>query len=63
MYNLSKGVIEKGLAKGRAEGIMESTLSSIRNLMQNMGISVEQAMQLLGIPESDRPKYSGMLSS
>lgn len=45
--------------KGRAEGILES----IKNLMQNMGIPVEQAMNLLGIPDADQPKYISLLAN
>ena len=40
MCNLSKGVEEKGIAKGMTTGI----LSSIKNLMETMGLTIEQAM-------------------
>jgi hypothetical protein len=39
MCNLSKGVEEKGITKG--------ILASIRNLMESMSWSAEQAMMLL----------------
>ncbi len=58
--------IAKGRAEGRAEGIArgiaENTLSSIRTLMKNMGISVEQAMKLLEVPEAEQSKYRRLLS-
>jgi len=57
MCNLSQGVEEKGRIKGRAEGI----LSSIRSLMANTGWTLEKAMEALGIPEADRPKYVNLL--
>ncbi len=62
MCNLSEGVMERGIARGRAEGIAENTLSSIRTLMKNMGISVEQAMKLLEVPEAEQSKYRKLLS-
>ena len=49
MCNLSKGVEEKGIQKG--------ILLSIRNLMETMGWSVEQAMEGLKIPEEEKRKY------
>ncbi len=57
MCNLSKGVEEKGRAKGMADGI----LASIKNLVKNMGVSVEQAMSVLEIPEAERQKYMELL--
>ena len=53
MCNLSKGVEEKGIQKG--------ILLSIRNLMETMGSSVEQAMESLKIPEEEKTKYSDEL--
>lgn len=65
MCNLSKGVMEKGLAKGRAEGraegITSGILSSIKNLMESLGLSVEQAMTALKIPEAEKQKYMDLL--
>ena len=67
MCNLSKGVREKGvaegMAKGRAEGIAENTLTSIKNLMETLGLSVDAAMAALKIPEADRPRYAKQLDS
>ena len=57
MCNLSKGVEEKGMAKGLTNGI----LTSIKNLVKNMGITVEQAMSVLEIPEAERQKYMDLL--
>ena len=49
MCDLSEGVEEKGIEKG--------ILLSIRNLMETMGWSVEQAMEVLKIPEEEKSKY------
>ena len=73
MCNLSKGVEEKGIAKGIAKGMTEGMakgmtegmtngiLASIKNLVKNMGISVEQAMTVLEIPEAERQNYRELL--
>ena len=57
MCNLSQGVRELGRAEGHAEGL----LASIRNLMANTGWSLEKAMEILGVPETDRSKYADLL--
>ena len=57
MCNLSKGVMEKGLEKGRAE----RALSDLRNLMETLGLTIEQAMTALKVPEDERQKYMDLL--
>ena len=53
MCNLSEGVRDLG----RAEGF----LASIRSLMANTGWPLEKAMEILGVPEIDRPIYADLL--
>lgn len=55
MCNFSKGVWEKGKFDG--------VLSSIKNLMKNTGWPVEQVMSMLGVPDTDRPKYLELLAN
>ena len=66
MCNLSEGVenrgIAKGLAKGRAEGRAEGVMDSLHNLMDSMGLTIEQAMAALKVSEEDRLKYQELLS-
>ena len=57
MCNLSKGVMEKGMAKGMTNGI----LSSIKSLMETMGMTIEQAMTALKVPEDEKQKYIDLL--
>ncbi len=45
----------------RKDGILEGTLSSIKNLMETLGLSIEAAMNALKIPEDERTKYANML--
>lgn len=73
MCNLSKGVEERGLAKGmerglaqgiergRAEGRTDGILSSLHSLMETLGLSAEQAMAALKIPEGERQKYLDLM--
>jgi len=53
MCNLSKGVEAKGMTNG--------ILASIKNLVKNLGMSVEQAMSVLEIPEAERQNYRDLL--
>ncbi|MCC8097380.1 MAG: hypothetical protein LIO44_02235, partial [Eubacterium sp.] len=51
----------EGREEGREEGVIKTTLSGIKNLMQNMKLTAEQAMQALSIPVSERDKYHSLL--
>ena len=57
MCNLSKGVRGKGVAEGMTNGI----LFSIKNLMETLGMTIEQAMAALKIPEAEKKKYKDLL--
>lgn len=54
--------MEKGLRLGRQEGlsqgVFETTKSSICNIMENFNVSMEEAMDVLQIPASERAKYA-----
>lgn len=74
MCNLSEGVWQKGLAEGRSLGLVEgkslglvegkeeATLLSIKNLMDSVQWTVEQAMDALKISDPDREKYTALIS-
>ena len=73
MCNLSKGVEERGIARGLAQGLERGlaqglergletgTLNAIRNLMETMKLTAEQAMEALKVPGAEKVKYAGML--
>lgn len=65
MCNLSKGVEERGIARGLAQGLERGletgTLNAIRNLMETMKLTAEQAMEALKVPEAEKVKYAEML--
>lgn len=47
----------------RAEGRAEGTLRSLRKMIMNLGLSLEQAMAALEVPEADRPAYQKQLGA
>ena len=57
MCNLSEGIEQRGIQKGRLEGQLETRQESIQNLMRNLKFSIEQAMTALGIPETEWETY------
>lgn len=64
--NLSKGVEEKGIAIGMERGLkagMEAgKLQDIKNLMDTLKLTAEQAMAALKVPENEWLKYAGKLN-
>lgn len=62
MCNLSKGIEEKGIEKGIEKGYEAAELQNIKNLMQKLKMTAEQAMDMLDIASDKRVKYSSMLS-
>ena len=54
---------EEGIAKGREEGREDNLLSNLRNLMHNMRLTAEQAMDALSVPEENRSKYLAVLTA
>ena len=59
-YWFEKGM-EEGIAKGMEIGRAESTLLCIKNLMKNMKLTAQQAMDALKIPDEERTHYMEML--
>jgi len=61
MCNLSKGVLEKGIEKGIGKGRIEQVLSDLRNIMETLNLTMEQAMAALKVPEDERQNYRELL--
>ena len=55
------GRIAKGMKQGIEKGRMETLLGSIRNMMEGLGLSMEEAMSVLKVPEEERPKIAEQL--
>ena len=53
--------LEEGRAEGRAEGEAKGLFIALKNLIISTGMSVEQALNALMVPEAERPKYISML--
>ena len=57
---MEKGIekgIEQGIEKGIEKGIELNQTDSIKKLMKNMNLTIEQAMNTLEVPEDKREKY------
>ena len=52
---------QEGRKEGREEGQEEERLISVRNIMKNLKMTAEQAMEAIGIPESEYSKYMPLL--
>ncbi len=71
--NMKRKALEEGIREGKREGIREgkregiregikegaekTLLESVKNLMDTMKWSAEQAMEALKVPESEQEKY------
>ena len=51
----------EGREEGREEGIESEKIESIKKLMKNGNMSLEQAMTLLEIPSEEREQYEKKL--
>lgn len=49
--------------EGRAEGETCAIISGIRNLMETLNFTENQAMDALKVPEKEQKKYSELLKS
>ncbi len=49
--------------EGKLEGRDEERVSSLRNLMENLNLSLDKAMDLLRLPLSERAKYAALLQA
>ena len=52
---------DEARAEGEARGKEFAILASIRNLMKNMKLSAQQAMDVLEIPAAEQAKYAALL--
>ena len=48
----------KGRAEGRAEGNTERILTDLKNVMDSINVSIEEAMEILKIDPLQRQKYA-----
>ena len=82
MCNVSRGVLDKGMALGRKEGITlgrkegmtlgreegitlgmdKSTLNSISKMVATFNVTIDQAMDILEVPDEKREYYKTQIS-
>ena len=78
MCNVSRGVLDKGMALGRKEGMAlgrkegmdrgmalgmdKSTLNSISKMMSTFNITIDRAMDILEVPDEKREYYKSQIS-
>ncbi len=61
MCEIWEEVLQEGRAEGREEGREEEQLSSIRNMVNKLGLTAEKAMDVLDIPMEKRKAYAEQL--
>ena len=54
-------VLDRAENKGRIEGEENARLEAIRNIMKNLHVTAQQAMDVLEIPKEDWPMYEERL--
>lgn len=54
-------IIERNRAEAATEAATRTKVEGIKNLMDSLKLTAQQAMAALKIPESDYPKYIAML--
>ena len=52
---------EEGRVEGREEGREEGNLSAIKNMIRNLKLTAQQAMDALEIPTAEQQRYLKML--
>ena len=52
---------KQGKEDGSIEGRIEGRIESIRTLMKNFHLTAQQAMEMMEIPEEERPRYEARL--
>ncbi|WP_406039869.1 hypothetical protein [Succinimonas sp.] len=61
MCNLGQAWFEEGKEEGKEEGIVTTLLRAIVSIVKHYGVTTEQAMANLGIPENEYDKYNKLL--
>ena len=62
MGEAMRRVMKEDLARERNEGEQQTKVLDITNLMKNLQLTLEQAMDALSIPTDQRSMYAGMVN-
>ena len=60
-WEIERAIREEAEKEGMKEGRENTLLISIKNLMQTMKLSAEEAMNALMIPDADKPRFRAKL--
>ena len=63
---LAKGMeqgLAKGMEQGMAKGIFDANMGSICAMVSELHLTVEQAMNVLKIPQNERERYKAALDA
>lgn len=52
---------KRGMERGMKQGKESERIFSIRNIMANLQLTAEKAMDVLSIPKSEQARYKAML--
>ena len=61
LMEIVKDKVEEKVSNAKAAKEQETLLTSIRNIMDTLKLTVSQAMDALKIPDADRPVYAEKL--
>lgn len=62
MCRISEEIWAEGEAKGRAEGKAKGRAEGVKNIMESLHLSFEQACDAMKIAEGSRPKIRELMS-
>ncbi len=55
--------IERGIERGIEKGTVNAQVSALHHLIDKAGWTLEQAMEMMGLPVAERNKYAALLQS
>jgi hypothetical protein len=61
MCEVWEEIRQEGIEQGIERGIEQDKLQVLRSLMGKMRLSAERAMELIDVPEDERPRYQALL--
>ena len=63
LMEIVKDKVEEKVSNAKAAKEQETLLTSIRNIMKYLKLSLDQAMDALGIPQGKRSTYTNLIKN
>ena len=54
--------IEQGIEQGRAQGIEQGRVQDVKNIMDSLGLTPQQAMDAMKIPKEEQDKFLTLIN-